>query len=348
MLTQFTKKVYGTNTFGAFIIEDVPHESLIGNDFASKIAIGFINWIFHMVSDIAASSGSIIKGKYGTGLPGPFVSLLKEISSFRFFNHEENNNKFSLWISKLFNGTLLKGRDENGIIIPESVIKFDLRAELGVLHGVGKQSIPVIINECVVRISYFVRRLIMEFKIKEINTFNDFIYNIDWKNTLPFKNRTIVRMLTISTGTFVAVDLADAAIRSAVQTGGPENPEFWAKLVLKVNFVGVGRFAIAVGTDGYMGNKREKLRKERMQLYSQQIFLYTSKVYYKEANMWIAAKNAQEAFDDMYDSAEKAIHAYQECLRDIYSDILKISKYKEDFAKKNPSLLDEISNKLLY
>lgn len=243
MLTQLTGKVYGTNTLGAFIIEDVPSTDLIGKDFTSKLAIGFTHWIFHMVSDIAGSSSSIAYGKYGTGLPGPFLSLLKEISSLPFFSHQENNNTFCEFISKLFNGTLLSKKGEDGKIIPDSVIKFDLRAEIGVLYELGKQAIPVIINECVVRISYFVRRLASEFKSKEIKTFNDFIYNIDWKNTLPFNNRTIERMVNIAYGTFVIIDIADATIRSGLKSGG-KRTVFLTNMILRVNFVG---FAVAIG-----------------------------------------------------------------------------------------------------
>ncbi|WP_157765338.1 hypothetical protein [Prevotella intermedia] len=114
MLTQFTGKVFGTDKSGAFIVEDVPSKELIGKDLSRKLEIGFVNWIFHMVSDIAGSSSSIAKGKYGAGLPGPFVSLLKELSSLPFFSHKDsNNNKFCVWLSKLFNGTLLSERDEN-------------------------------------------------------------------------------------------------------------------------------------------------------------------------------------------------------------------------------------------
>jgi len=40
-------------------------------------------------------------------------------------------------------------RDENGQIIKESVIKFDLRGELGVAVELGKQAIPVVANECI-------------------------------------------------------------------------------------------------------------------------------------------------------------------------------------------------------
>lgn len=347
LLTQFTGKVYGTNTLGAFILADVPDTALIGKDLPSKIAIGFVNWIFHMVSDIAGSSGSIVQGKYGTGLPGPFVSLLKELSSLPIFSHDKDSNEFCIWISKLFNGTLLKKRDENGRIIPDSVIKFDLRAELGTLYELGKQAIPVIINECIVRVYYFARRLSMEFKSKEINSFQDFIHKINWESTLPFKNRTIVRMMTIASGTFVAVDLTDAAIRSALKSGG-EAAAFFANLVLRINFVGIGRFAVAIGSDVYMGHKKGNLESERLYRMSEQILLYNCKIFYKEADMWEAAKNASEAIDKLEEYATAAGTCMKNDLAEILEGIRKISKDLEQAEEKNPGISEEITNILKY
>ena len=46
-------------------------------------------------------------------------------------------------------------RDENGQIIKESIIKFDLRGELGVAVELCKQAVPVIANECIVRAFLF-------------------------------------------------------------------------------------------------------------------------------------------------------------------------------------------------
>jgi hypothetical protein len=113
------------------------------------------------------------------------------------------------------------------------------------------------LNEVIVRSFYFIRRLVVE--IREKKEFG----KIEWKNTLPFKNRTIIRMLTIATGTFTLVDLADAAIRGAIKSGG--NAALFAKeFILRVNFVGVGRFAVAVVTDMAMGVKRSRRRNERM------------------------------------------------------------------------------------
>lgn len=347
LLTQFTEKVYGTDKLGAFIIKDVPNKELIGKTFSSKISIGFVNWFFHMVSDMAGSSSSYAKGKYGTGLPGPVVSLLKVLSSLPFFSHKENTNKFCIWVSRLFNGTLLSERDEKGKLIPDSLIKFDLRAEIGVLHELGKQALPVIINECLVRITYFIRRLTIEFKTKEISSFEDFVHIIDWNKTLPFKNRTIVRMITIASGTFVAIDAADAAIRASLKSGG-EPTIFFANMVLRVNFVGVGRFAVAIGTDTYMGYKHERLRDERLYRMSEHVLLGTAKIYYKQADMWIAAKEANEAVNQMKLTALESLEFLRKSLLEIGVDLNKIASNKESIEQNNPGLLTNISDILIY
>ena len=193
MLTQFTSKAYGTDTAGMFIVVDVVNKSLIGDDLPKKILYGVVFWLFHMVSDMAGSNAT---AGAGTGLPGPLVSLVKELSVLPIFkNASINGTELSVWVSKLFNGTLLSKRDENGKIL--EAVKFDLRTEIGVAHEIGKQAIPVIINECIVRGFYFIRRFVMEIKANEIKRIGD-LGKIDWKKTLPFKNRTIVRMLTIS------------------------------------------------------------------------------------------------------------------------------------------------------
>lgn len=87
-----------------------------------------------MVSDVAGSSGSAMKGSFGTGLPGPLVSLLKEFSSTRLFKKQDAKGckEFSVYISKLFNGTRWENWDSKDNLIP---LKFDLRTEMGVAHA---------------------------------------------------------------------------------------------------------------------------------------------------------------------------------------------------------------------
>jgi hypothetical protein len=79
ILTQFTKKGYFQNSSGQFlpITVDENGEGLIGYDIPTKLFCGTINWVFHLVSDM---SGSNKTAGVGMGIPGPIVSLLKEIS----------------------------------------------------------------------------------------------------------------------------------------------------------------------------------------------------------------------------------------------------------------------------
>lgn len=208
-------------------------------------------WIGHMMSDVSTPQG----------IPGIFLSLLKEISvlpglrntNLTVIYNEGNHNLFE-WGGVAFS-------------------------------AVKKQAIPVLINEVLVRGFYFVRHLIEEFEE------NKTVDKINWNKVIPFKNRTVIRMLTIATGTFTAFDIADAAIRSE---------EFNDACLLRINFVGVGRFAVAIGTDVGMGIKKRKKENERTKLKGEQIELLNAKLFYKEADMWIEAENTDKAIREAY------------------------------------------------
>lgn len=342
-LTQFTNKVYGTDVDGSFKIVDLKEGDLIliGKNFHEKVLFGGVNWFFHMVSDMVGSSGSVKEGKIGTGLPGPLVSLLKEVSTLPVFRKLNNKGykEFSVWISKLYNGTLLGKRDENNKLIP---LKFDLRTEIGVMQQLGRQAIPVIINECIVRGFYFIRRLYIELRDKNVKKLCD-LKNINWESTLPFKNRTVIRMLTISTGTMTAIDLADAAIESAVKSGGV-GPAFISNMIVKVNFVGIGRFAIAAGTDIGMGIKRSQKRNERMKLYEEQIALTEAKVFYKQADMWVAAEDAGRTIEQAYEMMDKTTTIYVQSIQEIGDNLKAIGTYIPEIKEKNPALIESITD----
>lgn len=344
-LTQFTGKVYGTDKYGNFLMVElaVTDWNLIGKNLPEKITFGVINWFFHMVSDMAGSSTSILEGKLGTGVPGPIVSMLKEISALPLFKNAnaEGYKEFSVWISKLFNGTLLAKRDQAGKII-ESV-KFDLRTEVGVAHELGRQALPVIINECMVRSLYFIRRLYKELQTHHVEKFKD-LQEIDWKKTLPFKNRTVVRMMTIASGTFTAIDMADAAIHSAVKSGGITSPVFATNMVLRVNFIGVGRFGIALGVDVGMGVKRARTRNERIRLYEEQIALTDAKVFYKQANMWIAAESAGEAVEVAYQKIGATTEFWICAMNEMTNNLARIGQYLPGIEKNNPEIIEDIQS----
>lgn len=367
LLTQFTRKAYGTDMAGIFKIVEIGEAdwSLIGKNLPEKLTFGVVNWFFHMVSDIAGSSGSILAGKVGTGLPGPIGSLLKEMSALPIFHsmNEKGYKEFSAWVSKLFNGTLLGERDDSGKLIP---LKFDLRTEIGIAHQLGQQTFPVIVNECIVRGFYFIRRFFMELKANNIQNIKE-LGNINWKNTLPFKNRTIVRMLIISTGTMTAIDLADAAIESAIKSGGVTSPAFLHNMIVKVNFVGVGRFAIAVGSDVSMGVKRGKVKKEKSHLMSEAICLSNVKMYYKnaealcnysdlyekqanmfniQADMWVEVEKTQKAIDELYNCMEQVGKFYVTSMEKMDKSFDEIEQILPDVEKMNPGLVGEMLRRL--
>jgi hypothetical protein len=341
MLTQFTGKAYGTNKNGVFMVVDIENKAFIGDGIGEKFLYGTVYWFFHLVSDMAGSSSF---AGAGTGLPGPVTAFLKEISALPFFKsaNEEGVKDFSLWISKLFNGTLFAEHDEKGKIIKESVqaMRMDLRKELGVVHELGRQALPVILNECIVRGFYFIRRLIMEIKEKDIRGIRD-LKRVEWGKVLPVKNRTIVRMLTIATGTFTAIDLADAAIRSAVTSGGV-TPLFAKNMLLRVNFVGVGRFAIAIGTEVGYAWKRSKASHERMAVMSRRLFYLNAKVFYHDADMWLSVEASEEAIHKATTKCEEAILYFLESSAENEKSLEKIVKHAKEIKENDPEFAGKI------
>lgn len=335
MLTQFTYKAYGTNTAGAFMVVPIENTTFIGKDVPQKITLGLVHWMFHLASDMAGSSGAI---GIGTGIPGPILSLVKMLSTLPLFRDKDGFNELSLNVSKLFNGTLLAERDATGNII--SANPMDLRGELGVLHQLEKQSIPVIANEAFVKGFYFISRLIEEIKDKKS------LKDIDWRRTAPFNNATITRMLTISTGTFTAIDTVDAVIEGAISSKA-NWVELGKQTLIRLNFVGIGRFTISLGSEAIMCYKKGKKTKEQMKLQNECLYLMGAKMYHGETLVWTAAKDADESISALYKAMEEAS---ANMLEDMTITKKKLTEIKElDVASvdvKNPGLTDELLDAL--
>ena len=182
----------------------------------------------------------------------------------------------------------------------------------------------------------------MEMSSNHVKKIED-LKNINWESTLPVKNRTIIRMLTIATGTMTAIDLADAAIESMVKSGGV-GPAFASNMLVKVNFIGVGRFAIAVGSDVKMGVKRSRLRNQRIVAMNEHIFLMNGKTFYKQAEMWITAEDAGEIINEAYEMMETTGKIYAKAYSDMKYDLKQIGVYSKKIEQNNAGLLDEIND----
>ena len=184
---------------------------------ALEIIHVFSNWKGHLMSDI---DGTYKNAGTGMGIPGLFMSMLFELSNLPIIRKTN--------LKEVIENKYLEG--------------FDLRSEYAVMKILGKQAIPVIINEILVRTFFFVKRLVVEVKNNK--------ESIDWNRVVPVGNRTIRRMITFSCATFTTIDLADAAIRAAMKPESYSNPAvFVANVLLRVNFVGDGQCIMAVGIE---------------------------------------------------------------------------------------------------
>ena len=321
--------------------------NLVSPDKWGKVFAGVINWFFnaakaianqkgHFMSDVAGSSTSVGKGNDGAGLPGGLMSTLKELASLPCFR----DTHFGENLRKAFQNGIGTKKSQVDLgpfnsLFQGASSKFDMRTEMAIAGELKRQAFPVMLNEILVRGCYFVRRVILQ--MREKNS----IKELSLKDAMPFGNRTIVRMVTIASGTFTAVDMADAAIRSAVKSGG-FGPAFVSNMILRVNFVGIGRFAVSVGTDVTMGISRSIKRNKRMEIINEEIALTGAKIYYKQAEVWIAAEKAGESIADMYKSAEDAVTYYAESIAEMTADMSVVTKkmsiIAEDDDKKNEYL----------
>lgn len=191
---------------------------LKGRNIPSKLFCGFANWIGHLISDVSGSQSSAKFRSRGMGIPSPLWTWINDVIAIKAklgITVSETNRSMNELALKIFD----KG--------------FDLRFQTA-------QAIPVLLNELLVRLLYSIRRLFAYFSAtpKEKRSLQ-----LMWEKCEPFSNATVKRMLTVAHGTFCLIDAGDAAIRAFVSGGGTFNA---IEFVLRLNVVGIGRFAISL------------------------------------------------------------------------------------------------------
>lgn len=258
------------------------------------------NWIGHLISDVAGSHNN--PGS-GMGIPGVFISLLKEVAAVTRLK------PLAVVVDDLYKNRGLDMRQELG----------------GVAEGVRvakKMLIPVIIGDAVVRVFYFVRRFSVALSGKSLSANPKELWNVlselDWKEIIPFDNRTIVRMTTIEAAVFTGCDVVDAAVRAAIESKGIDPTtyavDYTKNLVLRVNFIGIGKLFVNTYQDVGMGVRRTKTIQERQHLLNQWLLLYNAKVFYSQSDMWSQAASTEEALNCLTDAAG---HAFYESMQSV-------------------------------
>ena len=166
---------------------------------------------------------------------------------------------------------------------------------------------------------------------------------IDWKSTIPFKNRTVVRMLTISTAVFSALDIAASTIGSAMVAEGSIY-KFLNNFVLHINFIGAARVVLALGADLYMGARLARERQARSEMIDEMIKLENMKLSYKQNDVWVKAKNTEEVINESYAMISDVDAMYRQSIMETKEDLRKIGDSSYGIDEKNPGLKDDIFN----
>lgn len=275
------------------------------------------NWLGHLASDVAGSSSSANKSKRGMGIGGFFISSLKELSMIPPFN----KTAFPKMVDDLYEKEHL-----------------DLRTELGMQKDIwkylGKQAVPVIAGQIIVRTFYFVRHLIEEFRGGKD------VADVNWRSVLPFRNRTVARMVTVESAVFTTFDVSVAALQ-ACKNGGPQNPLFWKDLIFNINFVGIGNLALAVGTDIKMGVDRRSMVNERLACKNAALKLQESRVYVRQGEMWKAAEDTFKAVSSVMCTANQAAQVYNQALINMAKKWEDASDVLVDVRKADPYFFEE-------
>ena len=200
--------------------------ALRGNNVPAKFFCGVANWLCHLLTDINGSSS--FKGR-GMGLPSP------------------------LWC---WGNGVIAMLNKAKLPVPDFLKSFNEMAADMFLKGYdarfqGTQSLPVLLNELIVRLFYMIRRLVHYFSTADSESFS---FGKMLKEVNPFLNPAVSQMLSIAHGTFLAFDATDALVRALVK----KNP---MEFCMRINVVGVKKLAFSVITWSVLERQIESKRR---------------------------------------------------------------------------------------
>ncbi len=179
ILDQFTNQAHFISN-GQIVSIDTSASGfrLQGSGFLGKLYCGFCNWFFHLISDVAGSSGSRGNDGRGTGIPIPFMEWLRMLP-VGTFQVGQFRNDFAMVVTKVFQAG------------------YDFR------FGIA-MAIPVLLNEILLRLFWVLRQ--------------HYQYGQSWTWCLREgsgdRNHGLRIMLLVGYGTFCVIDATDAAVKS--------------------------------------------------------------------------------------------------------------------------------------
>lgn len=269
------------------------------------------NWLGHLMSDIGGSRST---AGAGMGIPGVFLSLLKELSCLPGINQTYLPQLVNEWYSK---------------------DRIDFRKEFSITTYAGKQSVPVVVNECIVRTFYFVRHLLVE---KNGKGWRD----VYWNRVKPWGNRTVTRMIAVASGAFVSVDCGSAAMSASEFAA---NPYLYAtEFALRINYTGISEFTVALYSDIKMSIERSKQIRKEMKLYQDQLNLYGMKIDYIDSLFKEQVQKVKKIGEVVDDKIDKAIREARNNDSNISTTIQDIGRLLNTSYRSDDDIITSLDN----
>lgn len=239
ILTQFGREEYYLDEREQIKTRKLPEYYAIGRDTAEKILFALVYWVLNLAAESSVSTRPILND---IRIQKNLLLAIKELSESPFIksipdNFEEAEKAISDWLRILFSD------DEDGDDGHVGMLK----RVMNQVKDAVDQSPMVILNECIFRGFYFLRRVGIIAKERDIRSF-DQLKSIDPSEILPFNNRIVANMSVIASASFAAVDAAGAALRVLMKEKR-DGETIASALFAEINLAGLGRFAFAIGED---------------------------------------------------------------------------------------------------
>lgn len=254
IIGQYTRKRIALDKDGRICILPVPDYYVIGRSNEHKIIIGVLYWAFHMAID---------KGRQRfDDLPKVIRDLLGQMIKMPIMNDMPASTEDC---EKLFSDLLRKLFKENDFTVEDEDVD---------LEKYKRQIASVLLNEFITRGLFFVIKVWEKMQKEQIRKVED-IKTLNLDEAFPFNNRIVSRMCLISSGVYVAVNVA-GAICKALFKKKANGRGFADNFVSEINIAGIMRFTFAIAQDiKYWGEDIEiffnRILQEKQSGKSQQI-----------------------------------------------------------------------------
>ena len=261
MVTQYCGEIVILSETGKISKRKLPSYYVIGDTDAEKIICAVFYWLF------ALGAEEVRNKLEEVGLPGVSKELLKKIKEFSDFpfmrniplNYEETEESFSKWLKKTLNGMEKNSEDKSSRNANPLFVMMNIALDL------AEESLPVLINECIVRSMYVLIHVCSVVKALKVRSFKE-LAEIPLSEMLPSNERLISKMYMIASATFSGVNIAGATLK-AVKEKKVNGKKFSDTFISELNVVGIGRFLFACVEDSkYWGEDIKVLfqRKKRV------------------------------------------------------------------------------------